>query len=146
MTTLILQEDAWYSDSQCTAGQTIINSNEQKIFEKGRYVYTSCGAAALLQSIDLLIEGKLEEARDLVGALSGSVVVYDRESKLTYMYSFYENTPEVERKLETLPIVAGSGVDHAWTALDMGATPEEAIKMTAKRDTSTNDLVQKVIL
>jgi hypothetical protein len=40
------------------------------------------------------------------------------------------------------PCAIGSGTDHALTAMDMGATAEEAIGWAAKRDAGTGGTIR----
>lgn len=40
------------------------------------------------------------------------------------------------------PAAIGSGIDHALTAMDMGATAKEAVKWAMKRDTGTGGRIR----
>lgn len=40
------------------------------------------------------------------------------------------------------PVACGSGMDHALTAMDMGATAKEAVKWAMKRDTLTGGRIR----
>lgn len=44
------------------------------------------------------------------------------------------------------PYAIGSGSTHAFTAMDMGATAEEAVHLSAKRDTATGGTVKVHVL
>lgn len=135
MTTIAYKDGIIAYDSRSTCGYTITNDSHEKchIVDGARFFY--CGGlgdrAALIESY---------KAGEYKGDRSGSALVVD--DKLYYIGmnkedGFWKQELELDN-----PRAIGSGEDHAFTAMDMGATAKEAVKWAMKRDTGTGGRIR----
>jgi ATP-dependent protease HslVU (ClpYQ) peptidase subunit len=138
MTTLIITEKGFYSDSQVTAGDTVLSSDYDKIFMyKGRIIAVTGNPCELTHYIKKYIDGESFENKSQKGCC---MIRFDGETR---MISFYDN--RVEDTIEIFTRCLGSGGDWAQAALDFGKTPKEAIRYAMTKDPYTGGKVKKII-
>lgn len=138
MTTLIITEKGFYSDSQVVAGDTVLSSDYDKVFTyKGRVIAMTGNPCELTYYIKKYIDGESFESK----AQDGCCMV--RFNGQTRMVSFYSD--RVDDTIDTFNRCLGSGGCWARAALDFGKTPEEAIKYAMTKDPYTGGKVKKII-
>ncbi|WP_047305149.1 hypothetical protein [Pseudomonas fluorescens] len=135
MTTIAYKDGIIAYDGRCTSGGTIVYDDYDKMRESdGAFFF---GAGALPEICDLIKAYRGEEITGECGALaivcSGgalSLITYD-DGKIA------EGPISPDR-----PYAIGSGRDHAYTAMDMGASAYQAVEMASKRDTGTGGKIR----
>jgi len=137
MTTIVYKDGIIAYDSRLTRGDTILDDNHNKKIEQDGVIFFCYGT---LTGSDRLIEAYLNKNIEIpieANALmieDGKVwhIGYDPDSEPPHIWkSLIDNRSEA----------FGSGEAFAFTAMDMGASAEEAILMAAKRDMYTNNYV-----
>ncbi|MBX2848912.1 MAG: hypothetical protein KTR16_11370 [Acidiferrobacterales bacterium] len=138
MTTLITTDKGFYSDSQVSAGDSVLSIDYDKVFcYKGRVIAMTGNPCELTHYIKKYIDGDSFDNK----ALDGCCMV--RCQGETRMVSFYAD--HVSDSIETFTRCLGSGGAWAQAALDFGKAPEEAIKYAMTKDIYTGGKVKKVI-
>lgn len=139
MTTIAYKDGVIAYDSLVTAGDTVMYDDFDKKSERDGVVFFGAGST---QDIQLLIAAYFGEVPDFDldaralafhdGALSVLCVsegrLYESQVLLDHSYAI------------------GSGRDHAFTAMDMGASARQAVELAAKRDTCTGGLIRTFTL
>ena len=133
VTTIATDGQTMAGDGLITAGNVVFGSNCVKVRQlaDGRLVGMSGTAyyfepfCAWLESDDIVPE--MEECFEaLVLMPDGTCRSYDHKGRWI---------------TEELPSATGSGREFALAAMDLGASPEEAVKIAAGRDTSTGGTI-----
>jgi ATP-dependent protease HslVU (ClpYQ) peptidase subunit len=127
MTTIATDGRSMAADGRVCAGATIFGSNAKKIIRLADGRICGCAGNSRYQApfvAWLANGGDLPEMDDEFEALvlmpDGTVVSYDHKGR---------SLPE------ELPTASGSGREFALAAMDLGASPEEAVKAACARDT-----------
>lgn len=119
-------------DSRITRGDTIITDNANKIIKNDNGVFILAGYNADCELFANSFPNEPPRAVSCYGfVVSGNCV---------YWLSF-EDGKMMLTKCEYNE-AAGSGQDHALTALDLGLSAKESVKMAAKRDCSTGGKIR----
>ena len=123
-------------DSRCCCGPTIVDDDYDKHTEADGAHFFFVGAT---QDHSKLIERFFSRGEDF--KTNSCALVYDSGKLWSIGFDkddkFYAN-PE---KLSNV-VAAGSGEDHALTAMDCGLSAREAVKMAIKRDIGTGGRVR----
>lgn len=138
MTTLIITEDAFYSDSRVTAGGEILSDTYSKIFEHSGYIIAMTGNVCELKHHVI----KYLEGEDVQHSTEGCCVVH--KEGVTRHLRFSGGV--IEDTVDTFLRCFGSGADWATAAMDFGKTPEEAIYYAISKDVYSGGKVVKVLL
>lgn len=133
MTTIAYKGNQIAVDSRITRGSTICSDSYCKI--------------QTVQDIKFIICGVLSDTESLIQAYFGAEVE-DADAQCLILkegrvYSFAIEDGKgycLDITGETEAI--GSGADHAITAMDLGLSAKEAVKMAAKRDTGTGGRIR----
>ncbi len=139
MTTIAYKDGIIACDSRLTWGTTIIDDNwSKKIERKGRLFFLSGIPEDFEDFFELYFSGRQTHHRylNVCGLLVENnflyeVYVCDKGNRLYKLKLFLDRTTAY-----------GSGGDFAFTAMDMGGTAKEAIKMAIKRNTSTGGRIR----
>jgi ATP-dependent protease HslVU (ClpYQ) peptidase subunit len=136
MTTIACDGESMAGDGLVCSGSTIFGSNAQKIvsLKDGRIVGCAGNARYQRAFVAWLNEGGEppeldDEFEALVLMPDGSVVSYDHKGR---------PLPE------ELPTATGSGREFALAAMDLGASPKEAVEAAAKRDMMTGGTIMSL--
>jgi ATP-dependent protease HslVU (ClpYQ) peptidase subunit len=139
MTTIAYKDGVIAYDGRVTAGGTIVYDDFDKLRERDGVFFLGTGASS--------------EINELVGAYFGEEVVGDCGAEALVVHDgavtligYYEGKLGKTPLLLDRPYAIGSGTDHAFTALDMGASAYQAIEMAAKRDTGTGGLIRTLTI
>ena len=139
MTTIVYKDGVIAYDSRMTAGSMIYNDKYNKRINQGGVSFFLTGAVADHQTLVDMYLNKIP-VRDL----ESQALVYDKG--VVYNIEADEGrffiTPLNKDDMEAI----GSGSKYAYTAMDMGATAKEAVKMAMKRDTNTGGRIREVKL
>jgi ATP-dependent protease HslVU (ClpYQ) peptidase subunit len=139
LTTISYKDGIVAYDSRCVGGQRIVDDNFDKKYLRDGLVGFFCGEVGKVEKlfdmyisecaydedeIDTDIEGLIVSKDGLknVGLYEGRLVVCDMNPKRSYAF--------------------GSGGSYALTALDLGKTAAESVKMAAKRDVFTGGKIR----
>lgn len=146
MTTIAYDGNTLCSDSQSTLGMDFIYENDCK------KIYTEVGPF-----IALGIAGNFQDAMDVIEVIQDFNTIeqirgfdFGPDTKMTMIGITYQGTLWSYKGTESTelradqPFAIGSGSDFAIGAIDAGCTAEEAVKIAARRDPFTNDVIQKV--
>lgn len=135
MTTIAYRDGIIAYDSRATAGDTVVWDDYEKCIERQGVRFFICGSNS---GIEHLIDAYFGEQRTHVNC---NALVWDGS---TIHHVSHENESDWARSPVPLhmPYAIGSGRDHAFTAMDMGASAEVAIEMTKKRDLHTGGTVR----
>ena len=121
-------------DSRLTRGYTIISDNFNKIIKSNNGTFILAGYTA---DCELVAKSFPNEPHRECNC-SGFVV----SDKFVYWLSF-EDEKIMLTKCEYNE-AAGSGQDHALTAMDLGLSAKDSVKMAAKRDVSTGGKIRVI--
>lgn len=136
MTTVAYKDGVVAFDSRQTAGNTILDDD----FDKRR----------ARDGVSFFISGKTGDVPKLMDAWFGAkvegpvdVTALVVEGGELWLCSWTDGDGlwKVRLPLDK-PYSIGSGQDHAWTAMDLGCTAAQAVKMAMKRDVSTGGKVR----
>jgi ATP-dependent protease HslVU (ClpYQ) peptidase subunit len=129
MTTIACDGETMAADGLTASGGTVFGHNAVKVHQlkDGRIVgIAGCAYYGPLFREWLESDGELPELGEDFEALvlhpDGTCLSYDHKGR----------TLE-----EELPTATGSGREFALAAMDLGASPEEAVEIASKRDTTT---------
>lgn len=136
MTTVIATKKAIYADSLCDCS---IAFYSDKIFRVGESIY---GVAGDLEEALQFIEWR--KTGNNKPEFAESVDFDAIEVNKTGIYLWQTKLVRMAVKNKTYAI--GSGGQYAMGAMDEGATPEKAMKIAEKRDSSTRLPLQKIEL
>lgn len=146
MTTIVAFKNTLYADTRCSASGMIISDNVTKLLKvtpKGWSFPVVVGGAGGYEDLERfkvwVTEGlKVDEKPDLED-FQGIMIARVSKSKCQ-IYYFEDGL--VPMLTNDTYLVIGSGSAHALTALDMGHTPQQAIKASMKRDCFTGGKVK----
>ena len=142
MTTIVYKDGIIACDSRVTMGDVIISDDVDKIVYKGGAIFAFSGEGP---SFEFLIEAFFDDFYPDNHKFVGSGIAYF-EDELYILGHHSDNGFWKQPWDKRMCYAIGSGRDHALTALDMGCTPVEAVKLAMKRDTCTGGKVKKVRL
>ena len=138
MTTIAYKDGVIAYDSRASRGDTIQSDTREKSVVKDGVTFICCGNFHEVEEfIDIWFGGDKKKNELNVAAL-----VIDKESVIWYVTCDDEFTRC--RILTAEPQALGSGTFHALTAMDMGATAKEAVKMAMKRDPYTGGEIRTI--
>lgn len=135
MTTIACKDGIIAYDGRVTAGGTIVYDDFDKMRESNGVLFVGAGSSACIADLVRAYNGE-----DITGDCDASIIVVKDGllSLITYQDGkVWESAVHPDR-----PYAIGSGRDHAYTALDMGASAYQAVEMAAKRDTSTGGKIR----
>ncbi|MEN5136102.1 MULTISPECIES: proteasome subunit beta [unclassified Pseudomonas] len=140
MTTIAYKNGVIAYDSQITSGNTITYDDYQKCHEvKGVKFFMSGKTCDYTALQDAYFGGVVTREVD------ASAIVADGDSLWCVGAGVPEGFWKSPIMLDSIYAI-GSGADHAITAMDMGATAYEAVRMAAKRDTGTGGIIRAVTI
>lgn len=135
MTTIAYKDGIIAYDGRATAGGTIVYDDYEKMRERDGVFFF--GAGGISEINDLI---KAYHGEEIVGDCGASIIVC-KAGELSLIG--YEDGKVWESPVHpSKPYAIGSGRDHAFTALDMGASAYQAVEMAAKRDTGTGGKIR----
>lgn len=143
MTTIAYKEGIIAYDGRAALGDgTIFTDNKDKHEESRGVHYFYAGEIHLLKHITGWWEDR-EYVPNLPERVRiGRAFILDTDKTL-YTIVFEPPIGLIAYKIDPKQIWAiGSGCDHALTAMDMGATAKEAVKMAMLRDTGTGGKIR----
>lgn len=139
MTTIAYKDGVIAYDSRVSAGRTIIYDDVDKKRERDGVLFFGTGATG---EISELIGAYFGE--EIAGECGASAFVVHGDDLMIIGYSegkVWKSPVRADK-----PYAIGSGEDHAFTALDMGASAAEAVEMAAKRDTGTGGKIRTLTI
>ncbi len=134
MTTIAYKDGIIAYDSLSTCGDMVVDDRKNKMYRRGGHKFFLCGEVTE-------IDAMMEDWPNLDGGrynASGIVILPD--GRVGEIYGGCERRKIVYQAGD--PAAFGSGEDHAITAMDMGATAKEAVKMAAKRNIRTGGRIR----
>jgi len=136
MTTIAYKDGTISVDSRMTRGDTILDDNYNKIHTVDGVRFIICGTVSDLESLIAAYFGA--EVLDTIAL--AAIIVQDNR-----VYDFQVQEGKVYKLDITGQVWAvGSGEDHAFTAMDLGASTKQAIKLAAKRDVNTGGKIRTI--
>lgn len=139
MTTLIVTDKAFYSDSRVTIGSEILTDDYEKIFKYSGYTIAITGnPCELKHHIKKYLDG------DPVTHKTEGCCITHKNGETRHVKFYQDGT--ICDTIETFTRCFGSGAEWARAAMDFGKTPEEAIEYAKTRDTYSGGRVLKVLL
>lgn len=134
MTTIVYANNEMAWDSRRTMGGTVLTDTSQKRYEAdGRTFWCAGTVGDFVEFTQAYASGKVERELEV------RAFVLDA-GKLGI------TSVDEAGRIWTCPVTdsvaIGSGADHAITAIDCGCTPAQAVRMAAKRDTSTGGKIR----
>lgn len=136
MTTIAYKDGIVAYDSRRCAGSTIVDDDFDKRVE--------------CNGVSFWFTGCVSDIEDLIGVYFGTeprmnidvtAIAFDGE-KLVLCSCGNESGFWKEPLPLDKPYAMGSGSDHAWTAMDMGADAEHAVKAATRRDVHTGGTIR----
>jgi len=134
MTTIAYKDGVIAVDSRCTRDNTIVSDSYNKI--------------KVVQDVQFILCGVLSEEQAFISAYFGEEPQDEIEmSALVVHQNRVYSVVFDQGKIYKLDITGstdamGSGEDHALTAMDLGLSAKEAVRMAAKRDTGTGGRIR----
>ena len=136
MTTIAYRDGIIAYDSYCIQGSTIVDDNYNKHHVFGDlHVFAAGGCGDEIPLIAWFLDNSKE-----VSGISVDVLIWD--GNILHMASMDKDGPWSTEERTDNVIAIGSGMPYALTAMDMGATAKEAVKMAAKRDVGTGGRIR----
>ena len=141
MTTIVYHKGVIAADSRTSAEYTITNDDTDKIRK--------------VEGVFFAFTGNCSDEPDLISAYFGrdynkdsNVGAFIYDGNRVYISGIGQNSAFWKTDISDKSYAIGSGSDHAWTAVDMGCSAIEAVKMAMKRDVSTGGKVKtlKVVI
>lgn len=128
MTTIAVKDGIISYDSRTTIGGTIVDDKTNKRFKRNGVNFFVCGSLCDVEEfIDVYFGETASNELDMTS------LVVERDGEILRCGA--GETGIWKEKLEANAVFAmGTGSDCAYTAMDMGATSKEAVKMAIKRD------------
>jgi len=117
-------------DSRSTAGITIVSDEVCKFKSVDSEMWFFSGSVSDIEKLIDMHSGKIKPSD-----ISANAIVATKDGIFARGYS--RDDKRYMPYLIDYSWAIGSGTDHALTALDMGATPRQAVEMAMKRDTCT---------
>lgn len=137
MTTIAYRDGVIAYDSQVTRGDLITSDDFDKcLTQKGVQFFCAGAIADRQRLIDAYFGGKPEANID------ASALVFDKGDLM--MVAVDDSTGLWKSPIPLdRPYALGSGSAFAFTAMDMGCDAVQAVRMAAKRDTSTGGKIRR---
>jgi 20S proteasome alpha/beta subunit len=137
MTTIAYKDGVIAYDSRETAGTTIIDDECNKHSRQGEVDFFLAGCTADFDKFYYAYQGgEVDADMHIVGlAVEGGDVWY-------VAYNQKDNFWKT-KVLQGKVFACGSGSSHALTAMDMGATAADAVRMAIKRDSCSGGKVNE---
>jgi len=135
MTTIAYKDGIIAYDSRVTANGAIIYDDFEKRRERGGVSFFGTGATGDIEDLVSIYNGGA-----IAGECDATALVVQNGQLLLIGYSdgkVWKSPVRSDR-----PYAIGSGVDHAYTAMDMGASAYQAVEMAMKRDTGTGGQIR----
>ena len=140
MTTIAYKDGVIAYDGRATTSTgTIVYDDFEKCVERDGVRFVICGSTACMSK---LIDAYFGEPQTCVSA--DALVVVDGE--VWYISHGDDDGIEKSQVLPDRPYSIGSGSDHAYTAMDMGASAYQAVEMAMKRDSCTGGLIRTLTI
>ena len=137
MTTIAYKDGVIAYDSRCMSSETIVSDTHNKhAVENGVHFFFSGNICDQKHLVDLYFKRDIDVPLDHVECNA-----FSAHSGKVYKLGVCKRTG-IWRSEVIYPEALGSGTDHALTAMDMGATAKEAVKMAAKRDSGTGGRIR----
>lgn len=135
MTTIAYKDGVIACDSRATAGDLIATDRAKKIYKRKGLTFVGAGAVCDIQVAFEAwpADGEYTECGWEAFVVDGGELIhagFDGETLFRIRHDQDE------------PYAIGSGSPFALTALDMGCTAREAIKMAARRDVGTGGMIK----
>lgn len=136
MTTIAYKDGVIAWDSRLSRGGTILTDNYNKRYKvKDGWAVFSGDTSTIKEYVS-----EYPSPPKCGGEFNGMVV---KENELRSV-AFVDGILYFEIWDGSIPVAYGSGQDHAFTAMDMGATAKEAVKMAMKRDKATGGRIRSM--
>lgn len=135
MTTIAYVDNIIAVDSLAAAGDTITHLDVNKIIKSNGVVFVMAGA---IHDFNELIKAYHGEPYDRKADVSGII----DDNGTVFRAAIDTDGNFWKLNITGIPYAAGFGADHAWTALDLGCSAKEAVKMAAKRDMHTGGRIR----
>ena len=138
MTTIAYKDNVIAYDSRVTSDITIIDDNCEKKRVENNVAFFLTGSTA---DHDRLIAAYFGAEINLKNVNANAMVA---DSDALYLIGVDEEVGIFRTPLsKDITYAIGSGADHALTAMDMGLSAADAVKMAAKRDTCTGGKIRR---
>ena len=143
MTTIAYRDGVIAYDSRMTRGDLIVSDTYDKCIQKDDYLFIGYGD---VESINKLIHAYL--TGEIKEPIESNALVYD-EKNINLIHIGFDPT-QTPKNLWNNPLdlneyyAFGSGEEHAITAMDMGASAYEAVKMAIKRNCCSGGIIRKL--
>lgn len=136
MTTIAYKDGIIAYDSRSTADALIINDDTNKKAICGNITIFWAGSKGEYDILLRVLDGSEEKILD------DGVGLMVEDNKI-YYGGMNRSQDRWKQKLDLdKPYAIGSGAEHAWTAMDMGATAKQAVKMAMLRNASTGGRIR----
>ena len=143
MTTVAYKNGVIAYDSRTTVGSLIIDDAANKKRTRDSTVFVFCGRP---DQYDDFIDAYFSESKEINKRNECSAIA--SESGKVFVCGIDENGYIFKTEINDIYDIyaIGSGCDFAWTAMDMGATAKEAVKIAMKRDVYTGGEVRSLLV
>lgn len=135
MTTIVYHENIIACDSRETDGSLITTDSFNKITKKNGVVFVCSGADCDLERFIEAYNGI-----ETKGSIRVRSIIDDHGT--VYVAGVDDDDGFWKEEITGRPYAIGNGEKYAWTALDLGCTAVEAVKMAMKRDIHTGGRVR----
>jgi 20S proteasome alpha/beta subunit len=139
MTTIAYKDGVIAYDSRITLGAIISHDDYEKLIETKGVKFILTGATG---DFSRLIEAYFGASHK---NLDASGLAFDGETIWCIGHNNYGGFWKIPVSPRSI-YAMGSGMPHALTAMDMGASAGEAVEMAKKRDTGTGGQVRLLVL
>ena len=141
MTTIAYKDGIIAYDSRATAGSRIIDNNCDKKIEKNGFKFFMSGT---IVDFDLLYDCFTENKRGFDPDFEASLHAYIVDENHNLFHAAFDPTGGFfcEKMDKSKFAAIGSGLDNAYTAMDMGATAMRAVEMAMMRDPFTGGKIR----
>lgn len=146
MTTIACKDGIMAADSYCTYGDTIVSTNQTKIFNIEGVVYGFCGTTSdIVRVVKYLSNGLCEDAKEI--NLSGNFVEYLKYNPTIKQLNWcfiYKDCFVEEQLIETSFMAIGNGMNFAIAAMRAGCSAEESVKIACEYDVYSGGEVNSI--
>jgi len=143
MTTIVYKDGVIACDSRQTEYDRIINDSANKIEIYRDAIFVFAGNVDTIQECVKYFFDEISSFTRNSGTCSGLCYYNTDLIKLGYNE---DNGYWQQIWDKNVPYTLGSGRDHAMTAIDLGCSPKEAVKMAMKRDSSSGGRIREIKL
>ncbi len=135
MTTIAYCDNIIASDSLMCNGGTIVSDHYNKSMVREGVYIAMCGVTSdMIQLVNAYFDEAYKKIISIDGIADDHGRVYRIGIDKNNMFWKLEITGEL--------CAIGSGSDHAWTAMDLGCSAADAVRMAIKRDTGTGGKIR----